>query len=652
MMKHLSSVSLFFLAILFFPPTSQADFFADQDFDGADLAVFSSEYNSCGSSCDGDFASDGDVDRTDLEAFAWYFGRTDCPVPDAIAEIGPEGGVLEARGGQQLEIPSGALLKETVIGIRQVDTALVGTTALSAVQLEPNPTELETPGFLRFPLPEDWNEYDAPVVIAFPENDPGSYVDTGVYATVVPATIAATNWDGFETEDAPSSTPMAKTPVYQFNIGMGVAQNCHDGTIKTLLFQYDLYRSCFVSDAINKVRSKYQHITGLTIPIPGPQKNDYPNDATQAILNTFFVDVGEFKEDQPIGAEYMNKILDHIQAGRIVVVAFESPQFVKSSDSRFAQEKGFYQSFKHTAIFEKVEVNGQQVIRLRNTPNVGDKLCDELTAKYGDCVFWWPFQGSITADELNLFRNQKSGVAVELELRGKPETLFTAPLSARSKPWTAIRFYVEKAGPAINPCEDHPSVEFEKTAYLGLDGGNSCPGTDAVEIDTNNKDVTYCFEVKNTGNTYFSPIMINDADLGITTAELNISPFPSYESSLLFQTNELPLPPVHRIFYYHEVSNAINLVNTAAVVANPSDEKGNDLAALTDQTAEDTTTVSTAIDLALCTWCSFDLYNITAHLVDSEGNERDDYVRFFASGFGGFTGNKRDRAPRQIAPRS
>ena len=52
-------------------------------FSASDLAVFAADFGrtdcAIGSSCEGDFNNDGDVDGSDLAVFAADFGRTDCP---------------------------------------------------------------------------------------------------------------------------------------------------------------------------------------------------------------------------------------------------------------------------------------------------------------------------------------------------------------------------------------------------------------------------------------------------------------------------------------------------------------------------------------------------------------------------------------------
>ena len=111
---------------------ANADIYGDKDFDGEDLSAFITAYGSAtGNSnynevCD--FANDGDVDRADLEMFASSFGRTDCEPPEAIKEIGSEGGILSVSDtesplyGVTIEIPAGANASgESTIYVSDVD---------------------------------------------------------------------------------------------------------------------------------------------------------------------------------------------------------------------------------------------------------------------------------------------------------------------------------------------------------------------------------------------------------------------------------------------------------------------------------------------------------------------------------------------------
>ena len=86
------------ISLVFSINLANADIYGDKDFDGEDLATFITAYGSAiGNSNyneDCDFVNDGDVDRADLEMFTSSFGRTDCEQPEAIKEIGLEGGIL------------------------------------------------------------------------------------------------------------------------------------------------------------------------------------------------------------------------------------------------------------------------------------------------------------------------------------------------------------------------------------------------------------------------------------------------------------------------------------------------------------------------------------------------------------------------------
>jgi len=60
-----------------------------------------------------------------------------------------------------------------------------------------------------------------------------------------------------------------------------------------------------------------------------------------------------------------------------------------------------------------------------------------------------------------------------------------------------------------------PSIDIQKTAYRGHDGGVSCPGSDFLQA-TNETPITYCFVVENNGNTNLNSITITDDSLGIS----------------------------------------------------------------------------------------------------------------------------------------
>jgi murein DD-endopeptidase MepM/ murein hydrolase activator NlpD len=107
-MKRIVMPTIFFLLIVFFCKSVEANFYDDNDFDGSDLVIFVAEFNNCNSECNGDFVRDGDVDQIDLGAFASNFGKADCILPEIVKEIGPEGGDFETLDGSlRIEIPPG-----------------------------------------------------------------------------------------------------------------------------------------------------------------------------------------------------------------------------------------------------------------------------------------------------------------------------------------------------------------------------------------------------------------------------------------------------------------------------------------------------------------------------------------------------------------
>jgi hypothetical protein len=139
---------------------SEAGFYDDKDFDGADLAVFIAAHGSTTVSPnynpDCDFINDGDVDKVDLGGFASFFGKTNVNPPDAIGEIGPEGGAISIHNSLgdliTLELPSGALGEATLITVTALDAPPAAPFAMNlfpGVILEPHRIILEKAATLR-----------------------------------------------------------------------------------------------------------------------------------------------------------------------------------------------------------------------------------------------------------------------------------------------------------------------------------------------------------------------------------------------------------------------------------------------------------------------------------------------------------------------
>ncbi len=124
-----------------------------------------------------------------------------------------------------------------------------------------------------------------------------------------------------------------------------------------------------------------------------------------------------------------------------------------------------------------------------------------------------------------------------------------------------------------------PGIEIVKTVYEGHDLGASCAGTNSLNIYAAT-DVTYCFTVTNTGDTFLASITLNDATLGITQANM----------TLLSGTE--PLAPGATLVYFFETNQSASLVNTVGVIGNPVDNMGNDLPGVPDVIDDDTATIS------------------------------------------------------------
>ena len=119
-----------------------------------------------------------------------------------------------------------------------------------------------------------------------------------------------------------------------------------------------------------------------------------------------------------------------------------------------------------------------------------------------------------------------------------------------------------------------PSIELAKTVYLGHDGGESCRGTELVAGAIGDA-ITYCFEVTNTGDTFLNEVELSDAQLAITQAEMTQI------------DGNVPLAPNARLRFFYETTLSNDLINTATVVATPSDAGGATLPNTPQQTDDD-----------------------------------------------------------------
>jgi len=143
--------------------------------------------------------------------------------------------------------------------------------------------------------------------------------------------------------------------------------------------------------------------------------------------------------------------------------------------------------------------------------------------------------------------------------------------------------------PGIDPPDDDddarveevaPGIAITKTVYLGQDDGAGCPTAVNSVSGANNTQITYCFVIKNTGDTYLTQVTVDDLDLGITEAFL--TPIGAVVN---------PLPPGGERHYYYESRITGDLQNTAVTEGIPSDEDGVPLPFLDQPSDEDDASV-------------------------------------------------------------
>lgn len=113
-----------------------------------------------------------------------------------------------------------------------------------------------------------------------------------------------------------------------------------------------------------------------------------------------------------------------------------------------------------------------------------------------------------------------------------------------------------------------PALELEVTAYGGHDDGSTCVGQDELTIE-DNADLTLCYRVTNTGDTFLTEISVRETELRLGEDDLK----ETIEGSLDF-----PLAPGEHVTFFTDVSAATHQsVLRGQVSATPSDELGNSL---------------------------------------------------------------------------
>lgn len=124
-----------------------------------------------------------------------------------------------------------------------------------------------------------------------------------------------------------------------------------------------------------------------------------------------------------------------------------------------------------------------------------------------------------------------------------------------------------RAGAFLNysgSSSENPSLELEKTVYIGHDAGASAPGVEWIGIDAPAA-VTFVFDVTNTGDTHLGDLELSDPSLGIDA------------SDWVLASGSVPIPPLGSARFFHETTVDADLAGSATVVGNPTSSTGSDL---------------------------------------------------------------------------
>lgn len=121
-------------------------------------------------------------------------------------------------------------------------------------------------------------------------------------------------------------------------------------------------------------------------------------------------------------------------------------------------------------------------------------------------------------------------------------------------------FFVDDAAYIDNA---RPEIRIDKTVAPGYGGYASCV---LNSVETLNLPapgaVTYCFKVRNNGNTYLNNLAINDLNLGIQ------------EFDMEYVGPDFPLPPGSEAMYMVKAFASSSLINQVQTTAVPTDAQG------------------------------------------------------------------------------
>ena len=135
----------------------------------------------------------------------------------------------------------------------------------------------------------------------------------------------------------------------------------------------------------------------------------------------------------------------------------------------------------------------------------------------------------------------------------------------------------------ITVAAGNPGVQLTKGVYIGHNGGGSCASASTFVSVNSGEDVTFCYTMTNTGDTYLDSINITD-DFGLNPIDQNINVAQLSDLTQIGSTS-FPLQPSGQVVWYYEVTVGNDeLQSRGNVTANPVTEFGVDLQGLNDAT--------------------------------------------------------------------
>jgi hypothetical protein len=355
------------------------------------------------------------------------------------------GGTITMPSGVVLEIPPLALAADTEVSVatRPADQLAVDEADwprglhLGSVVLEPDGIALAQPVRLSFPLPDDWDRSEVPVIYEAAGDDPA-----GAFPGDLDVTI-----------EGAAGALRAVTEIEHFSTYVP-SRNCHAGTIRRLLAAYES-QGCSREQLVARASTRFD---GITIDEAQARYAEPPQ--VQAFLDTYFDDFASFGAGAEVPPATLAELTGHVLAGRKVVLAF-SPGATWPARST---EHAFYPSkpYAHSCV---VEPDGQGGARMHHTivrPRLAlDKWRVQALADFlgGELQYTYPF------NQLNEYRSAKSGVAFEVAACGTQGCLSEAglnpwgldpylPLDRRKVAYPTVHIYLEKPDVAANPCAE------------------------------------------------------------------------------------------------------------------------------------------------------------------------------------------------------